>query len=127
MHQKIIDLHHQLRRTEDNSPSTEAIELLGEILGVFGLPPNQGYEELLPGIGEMDDLSESEVDQASSSHSMAFVWSLKMRVVMLEGNFLLRSSSEMSGLKNVECTRAALTVSNRLHKSKTILSSIGKC
>jgi hypothetical protein len=63
MHQKLIDLHRQLRRTEDNSPMPAAIELVGEILGVFGLPPNQGYEEILLCLLEVEVLPDDLIDK----------------------------------------------------------------
>jgi len=62
MHQKIIDLHRQLRETADNSPTPEAIELVGEILDVFGLPLNQGYEEILFCLEEVEQLSDDIVN-----------------------------------------------------------------
>jgi hypothetical protein len=70
MHEKITELHQLLRTFETANLAPQATIhnnritiLMNEILNVFGLPQNQGYEYILMKLGDAPDLSVGMVDE----------------------------------------------------------------
>jgi hypothetical protein len=63
MHQKLAALYHLFHSAEAKCDPSKVIALMTEILDVFGLPPNQGNEQILLNFCRNDYLTDAAIDQ----------------------------------------------------------------
>ena len=64
LHQLLSDADYNALPSQAQSPNRRIRELVKEILDIFGLPPDQGYKDLLLGLSEVDKEADSAIDAA---------------------------------------------------------------